>query len=79
MLEYILISFYDKKNNMDSDDKSEQEKTWYDELSDSEFSEPIWVRYFGLQTNTINKGLLDYNVYTICICCPILYFIFYLL
>ena len=45
--------------------------------SDSKLPEPIWLRPFGLQTDTINRGLLDYNAYIICFCGPILYLILY--
>jgi len=54
-----------KKNNMDSDEGSKQKSTG-DSLSVySDFYKPIWVRHLGVQTDTINKRLLDYNVYSL--------------
>lgn len=49
------------------------EKGDSDSLSnDSDLSKPIWVRYFGLQTNTVNQRLLEYNVRSIWISIPII-------
>ena len=54
-----------KKNNMDSDEGSKQKSTGDSLSGDSDFSKPIRVRYFGVQTDTINKRLLDYNVHSL--------------
>jgi hypothetical protein len=51
-----------KKNNMESDEGSKQKSIGNSLSGDSDFSKPIWVRHFGVQTDTINKRLLDYNV-----------------
>lgn len=54
-------------------EEQRNEKGDSDSLSnDSDFSKPIWVRYFGLQTNTINQRLLEYNVRSIYIGIPII-------
>ena len=42
-------------------------------LNNSNVSQPIWVRYFGVQTDTINQRLLAHNVRVICVCGPILW------
>lgn len=62
---------------MDSDERRNEKKNWNTLSSDSEFSKPVWLRPIGLQIDTINEKLLDYNAYIICICGPILYFILY--
>ena len=54
-----------KKNNMDSDEGSKQKSTGDSLSGDSDFSKPSWVRHLGVQTDTINKRLLDYNVYSL--------------
>jgi hypothetical protein len=64
---------------MDSDERGDTKKNRNSMSGDSEFSEPIWVRPFGVQIDTINQGLLDYNAYIICVCGPILYIILHLL
>lgn len=64
---------------MDSHERSIEKKTRDNEFSGGKFFEPIWLRYFGLQDDAINRGLLDYNAYIICVCGPILYFILYFL
>lgn len=60
-------------------DGDKQEETRNNMSSDSEFSESFWIRFTGLQIDTINQRLLDYNAYTICVGCPILYIILCLL
>jgi hypothetical protein len=47
--------------------------------SNSDIPKSIWLRPFGLQIDTINRQLLDYNAYIICVGSPILYLILYLL
>ena len=54
-----------KKNNMDSDEGSKQKSTGDSLSGDSDFSKPIWVRHLGVQTDTINTRLLDYNVHSL--------------
>lgn len=41
------------------------------------FSKPFWVRYFGVQTNTINERLLAYNVRSIFVSIPIILFVLF--
>ena len=68
-----------KKNKMDSDEGSEQKSTGDGLPHDSNFSKPIWVRHLGVQTDTINKRLLDYNVHSLWIgICVVLIFAFIL-
>ena len=59
---------------MDSD--GDKQKNIGDNMpDDSDFSEPPRVRYFGLPLDAVNERLLDYNVRSLCICVPIIYFI----
>jgi hypothetical protein len=61
-----------KHNTMDSERRS-NEKSDGDSLpNDSDFSKPIWVRYFSVQTDTINQRLLEHNVRTLWLCIPII-------
>lgn len=60
---------------MDSHERSIKKKTRNNEFGGGKFFESIWLRYFGLQDDAINRGLLDYNAYIICVCGPILYLI----
>jgi len=52
---------------MDSEDYSDKKSDGDNISNDSDFSKPIWVRYFSLQTDTINKRLLEYNVRSVLI------------
>lgn len=54
-----------KKTHMDSDEDDRQKSTRDSLSSDCNFSKPIWVRHIGIQTDTINQRLLDYNVSSI--------------
>lgn len=65
-----------KKTNMDCGESSRQESTGDSLPSNSDIPKPSWVRHIGLQTDNINQRLLDYNAYIICVCSPILWFIF---
>jgi hypothetical protein len=60
-----------KKNMMDSDEDYRQKSTRDSLSSDCDFSKPVWVRHTGVQTDTINKRLLEYNVHSIWIGCCI--------
>lgn len=60
---------------MDSDEGNKQKENRYFLSSDSDFSKPIWLRYPSIQVESINKRLLDYNAYYVCICAPILWII----
>lgn len=62
---------------MEGDERNNKKKTRNSVSSNSKLPEPIWVRPFSLQIDTVNKKLLDYNAYIICICAPILYIILY--
>lgn len=57
-------------------ESNSNEKSDGDSLpNDSDFSKPFWVRYFGLQTDTINQRLLEHNVRAIFIGIPIIVFV----
>jgi hypothetical protein len=57
---------------MDSE-RNSNEKSDGDSLSnDSDFSKPVWVRYFGIQTDSVNQRLLEYNVRAIFVSIPII-------
>jgi len=58
---------------MDSDICDKQEDAGDSLPSNSNLSQSFWVRHFGLQTDTINQRLLEYNVRVICFCGPILW------
>lgn len=60
---------------MDSERYS-NEKSDGDYMSnDSDFSKPVWVRYFGLQTDSVNQRLLEHNVRAVFLGVPIILFI----
>jgi hypothetical protein len=60
---------------MDSE-RNSNEKSDGDSLpNDSDFSKPLWVRYFGLQTESVNQRLLEYNVRSIFVSVPIILFV----
>ena len=50
---------------MDSEGDSKQKSGGDGLPNDSDFSEPFRVRHIGLQTDTINQRLLEYNVRSI--------------
>lgn len=62
---------------MDGGESIKQEDSGDSLPSDRDLPKPFWVRYFGVQTNTINQRLLEYNVRALCICGPILWFVLY--
>ena len=62
---------------MEGDERNKKKKLGNNVSNSSNLSKSLWVRYLGIQADTINDGLLDYNAYTICVCAPILYLIFY--
>jgi hypothetical protein len=64
-----------KPNYMDGDERRNTKETRDSLPSNSKLSEPIWLRHTGLQIDTINERLLDYNAYIICVGAPILYLI----
>lgn len=64
---------------MDSDERRNEKKNRYALLGNSKLLKSVWIRPFGLQIDTINEKLLDYNAYIICFCGPFLYFILYFL
>jgi hypothetical protein len=60
---------------MDSE-RNSNEKSDGDSLpNDSDFSKPVWVRYFGIQTDSVNQRLLEYNVRAIFVSIPIILFV----
>jgi hypothetical protein len=58
---------------MNSGDCSKQEDGGDSLPSYSDLPKPIWVRYFGVQTDTINERLLEHNVFVVCFCGPIIW------
>lgn len=62
---------------MDSGECSKQEDAGDSLFGTGLLPKPFWVRYFGLQTNVVNKRLLEHNAYIICIFGPVLWSIFY--
>ena len=56
---------------MDSERNSNEESVGDKQPNDSDFSKPFWVRYFSVQTDTINQQLLEYNVRSIWVGLPI--------
>ena len=69
---YVYYLVGSKNMTMDSDD---QRKTRNNVLNNSNILKSIWIRYSSIQINAINKRLLDYNAYYVCVCAPILWFI----
>lgn len=60
---------------MDSGESDKQKEDGDYLLSDKFIFEPIWLRHFSLQVDTINKQLLAYNVGVICVGGPILWIV----
>jgi hypothetical protein len=65
-----------KRLNMESDERNNKKKIGDTESCYRKLSKPIRVRPTGFQIDTINEGLLDYNVYIVFLCGPILYLLF---
>ena len=57
---------------MDSERNSNEESDGDSLPNDSDFPKPVWVRHFGLQTDSVNQRLLEYNVRAIFISIPII-------
>lgn len=57
---------------MDSEGYRNKESDGDSLPNDSDFPKPIWVRYFSVQTDTINQRLLEYNVRALWLCIPII-------
>jgi hypothetical protein len=60
---------------MDSDEPYKQKKNSNAMSNNRNFFKPIRLRYISVQSDPINKRLLDYNVYYVCICAPIFWLI----
>jgi hypothetical protein len=60
---------------MDGDSYRHEKENGDNQLDDSDLSKPFWVRYFGLQTDTIDQRLLEYNVRSLWIGLPIVIFV----
>ena len=60
---------------MDGDSYRHEKENGDNQLDDSDLSKPFWVRYFGLQTDTIDQRLLEYNVRSLCVGVPIVIFV----
>jgi hypothetical protein len=54
-----------KNKTMDSEGDSDKKSSGDSLPNGSDFSEPPRVRHIGLQTDTINQRLLEYNVRSI--------------
>jgi hypothetical protein len=50
---------------MESDSYRNEKENGDSQLDDSDLSKPFWVRYFGIQTDSINQRLLEHNVRSI--------------
>lgn len=64
---------------MESDERGNKKEIRNNLSNNRNVPKSIWIRYIGLSNYVINKKLLDYNAYTLCICSPILYLVFYLI
>lgn len=60
---------------MDSERHSNEKSDGDSMSNDSDFSKPVWVRYFGLQTDSVNQRLLEYNVRAVFLGVPIILFV----
>jgi len=60
---------------MDSERRSNEKSDGDSMSNDSDFSKPVWVRYFGLQTDSVNQRLLEYNVRAVFLGVPIILFV----
>ena len=60
---------------MDSERNGDKKSTGDNQSNDSDFSKPVWVRYFGVQADTINQRLLEYNVRSVWVGVPIVIFV----
>ena len=58
---------------MDSGECIKQEDSGDSMPSDRNLPKPFWVRYFGVQTDAVNKRLLDYNVRIVFVCGSLLW------
>ncbi len=58
---------------MDNSDSDKQKDSRYCMFRSGHLPKPIWVRYFGVQTDTINERLLEHNVFVVCFCGPIIW------
>lgn len=71
-----MQSIETKNLKMDCGECSKQEDAGDSLSSNSDLPKPFWVRYFGFQTDSINKRLLEHNVRFVWICGSILWVIF---
>jgi hypothetical protein len=56
---------------MDCDSCRNEKENGDNQLDDCDLPKPFWVRYFGLQDNSIDERLLAYNVRSIWVGIPI--------
>ena len=61
-----------KYNNMGNDEDSKQKQHSDTMFSDGNIPESNGIRHTSGQGNTLNWGLLDYNVYLLCVGGPII-------
>ena len=66
-------------NKEDYDSTNKEKSNGYYFSSNRYFSKPVWVRYFGLQTDSVNERLLEYNVRAILVSVPIVLFVLLIL
>jgi hypothetical protein len=71
----MIGSIVTKIKQMDGGECTKQEDAGDSLPSDRNVPKPFWVRHFGLQTDSINQRLLEYNVRAIFISIPIVLFV----
>lgn len=60
---------------MDSESNRDEKSTGDKQPDDSDFSKPVWVRYFSVQADSVDQRLLDYNVRSLWLGIPIIVFV----
>ena len=72
----MIESIVTKIKQMDGGECIKQEDAGDSLPSDRNVPKPFWVRHFGLQTDSINQRLLEYNVRFVWICGLIFWVVF---
>jgi hypothetical protein len=60
---------------MDGDSYRNEKENGNSQSDDGDLSKPFWVRRFGLQNDSINQRLLEYNVRSLWVGVPIVIFV----